>query len=40
MQMEEIKLLREQLLAVSESEPFKHFEILQSALKTGDADDI
>ncbi len=38
--MEEIDLLRKQMLAVSESEPFKNFEVLQSALKKGDKDDI
>lgn len=40
LQLKEIDLLREQMLTVSESEPFKSYEVLQSALKTGEKDDI
>ena len=38
--LQEIDFLREQMRAVSDSEPFKAFEGLQSALKKGDSDDI
>ena len=38
--LQEIDFIREQMRAVSDSEPFKAFESVQSALKKGDQDDI
>ena len=38
--LQEIDFIREQMRAVSDSEPFKAFETFQSALKKGESDDI